>query len=116
MDVRIKRVDEPARPADGVRYLVDRIWPRGISKERAAVKAWLKEVAPSTELRTWFGHAPSKWDAFLERSFAELGAGPEGLEELLEAAGAGTVTLVYSARDEERNQAVGLEAYLERGT
>lgn len=113
MDVRIKRVYEEACAEDGVRYLVDRIWPRGVSKERAAVRAWLKGVAPSNALRSWFQHEAPRWEEFRSRYHAELDAGPEGLEELRAAARAGTVTLVYSARDERRNQAVALQQYLE---
>jgi len=114
VDIRVKRVYEDAASTDGARYLVDRIWPRGVSKERAAVVAWLKTVAPSTELRTWFKHEAPKWEEFRERYFVELDADPEGLEELRTATRAGAVTLVYSARDEERNQAVALKQYLER--
>jgi uncharacterized protein YeaO (DUF488 family) len=112
-DIRVKRVYEDAEAADGTRYLVDRIWPRGISKDRAAVEAWLKTVAPSTKLRAWFKHEEPRWEEFRARYFAELEAGPEGLDELRAAVRAGTVTLVYSARDEERNQAVALKQYLE---
>lgn len=114
MTIRIKRVYEPRMPADGYRVLVDRVWPRGFTKERAAVDAWLKSVAPSTALRKWSGHDPTKWDEFRHRYFVELDAGPEGLDGLVARARAGVVTLVYSARDTEHNQAVALAEWLER--
>lgn len=113
-NVKVKRVYDAPAKADGHRVLVDRVWPRGVSKETAAVDEWLKSVAPSTELRKWFGHDPDKWDEFRRRYFAELDAGPEGLDELLARAVAGPVTLVYSARDTDRNQAVALKQWLER--
>ena len=112
LKIRVKRVYEPASKADGFRVLVDRVWPRGMTKPRARVDVWLKSVAPSTELRKWFGHDPRKWAGFKKRYFAELDEGSEGYGELLERAGAGVVTLVYSARDERHNQAVALQEYL----
>ena len=105
--VEIKRVYEPAQAGDGTRILVDGIWPRGVSRERAAVAEWLPEVAPSTELRRWFGHDPSRWGEFRLRYREELAANPR-VAELASIAGSGTLTLVYSARDEEHNQAVVL--------
>jgi len=108
----IKRVYEPASKADGFRVLVDRIWPRGVSKDRAKIDLWLKTVAPSTELRKWFDHDPQKWKEFKKRYFAELDEGPEGLDELTSRATDSVVTLVFSARDEQHNQAVALQEYL----
>jgi uncharacterized protein YeaO (DUF488 family) len=112
MDVRIKRVYETPGPEDGKRILVDRLWPRGLSKERAAVDLWLKEIAPSAELRKGFGHAPDRWEAFRERYRAELAANAESVGRLREVMKGGPVTLVYGARDEERNDAVVLKEYL----
>lgn len=112
MGVTIKRVYEKATKADGYRVLVDRIWPRGIAKADAAVDAWLKDVGPSTELRTWFGHEPSRFEAFAEKYRAELEANP-AMDELRAAvAEHPVVTLVYSAKDEQHNQAVVLADYL----
>lgn len=113
MKFHVKRVyEEPARQ-DGTRILVDRVWPRGLSKEKAKVDHWLKDIAPSTELRKWFGHDPDKWDEFRERYFRELDDNPEAVDRLIAEAGDGTVTLVYSAKDETYNNAVALKAYLE---
>ena len=107
---RIKRVYEPAAKADGKRVLVDRVWPRGISKDEAALTAWVKDVAPSTELRTWFAGKPERFDEFRKRYTAEL-KGNAGLEQLRSLGG--TVTLLYGAKDEEHNQAVVLKQVLE---
>lgn len=113
--IRIKRVYDAPAQDDGHRVLVDRVWPRGVSRESAAVDEWLKSVAPGTALRQWFGHDPAKWNEFRRRYFAELDAGPEGLDGLLTRARApGTLTLVYSARDTEHNQAVALREWLMR--
>ena len=113
MKVAVKRVYAPAEPGDGVRVLVDRVWPRGVSKEAAAVAAWCKAVAPSTELRKWFGHDPQKWAGCVERYHAELDANAEAVNELCGLAPkGGTLTLVYSAKDEAHNQAVALRGYL----
>lgn len=110
--IRIKRVyDEPAGD-DGFRVLVDRLWPRGLSKEVAALDAWMKEVAPSDALRRWFGHDPARWDAFRRRYAEELDARPEAVAALVEKSRAGTLTLVYAAKDTEHNDAVALRAYL----
>lgn len=111
--IRIKRVYAPPAADDGRRFLVDRVWPRGISKDAAAVEAWLKDVAPSTELRQWFGHAPERWAEFKRRYRRELDARRDALEPLLQAARDGDITLVYSARDEQHNQAVVLKEVLE---
>lgn len=112
MDIRTKRVYDPATPDDGLRVLVDRIWPRGMTKERLQIHLWLKEIAPSTALRKWFGHDRSKWEAFKRRYFAELDAKPELVQQLLAEAAKGRVTLLFSARDAECNQAVALKEYL----
>jgi uncharacterized protein YeaO (DUF488 family) len=112
MDIRIKRAYEEPSDEDGTRILVDRLWPRGISKERARIDFWPKAVAPSNELRKWYGHDPAKWEEFKERYFAELEAGPEGLEELQEQAQGGVVTFVYSSKERELNNAVALREYL----
>ena len=107
---RIKRVYEPAAEADGQRVLVDRVWPRGITKEKAALSQWLKDVAPSTALRQWFGHEPARFAEFRERYREEL-AGSAALEELRGMKG--VVTLVYGAHDEAHNQAVVLRELLD---
>jgi uncharacterized protein YeaO (DUF488 family) len=111
--IKTKRVYEGKTQADGFRVLVDRVWPRGVSKQRAQVDLWLKTVAPSTELRKWFDHDPKKWSTFKKRYFAELDDGPVGLDQLLGQASDRVVTLVFSARDFQHNQAVALREYLE---
>lgn len=105
--IRIKRAYEPPDPADGRRVLVDRVWPRGMSREALAVERWARDLAPSNELRRWFGHDPARWEEFRRRYRTELAdPGREAeLDELAAIARAGTLTLVYSARDEEHNQA-----------
>lgn len=110
--VQIKRVYEPPTPGDGRRVLVDRLWPRGLKKEQAAIDAWLKEVAPSTTLRQWFRHDVQKWPEFKRRYFAELAGSPQ-VEELRQMAQAGPLTLLYAARDEAYNNAVALQEYLQ---
>jgi uncharacterized protein YeaO (DUF488 family) len=111
--IRIKRAYEPSEAADGTRFLVDRIWPRGVKKEALDIEGWLKEIAPSDKLRKWFGHDPEKWDEFQERYFAELESKQEALKPIREAAEQGTVTLVYGAKDTEHNNAVALRTYLQ---
>lgn len=111
--ISVKRAQEASAPADGQRLLVDRLWPRGQSKEALRLDGWLKELAPSTELRQWFGHEASKWDAFQKRYFRELDAQPEAVDALLERCRKGPVTLVYGAKDEAHNNAVALKIYLE---
>lgn len=103
----------PAR-GDGARVLVDRVWPRGVRKDELQLAAWLKEAAPSTELRKWFGHDPARWTAFRERYFAELDTRPEPVARLLDFCRKGRVTLVFGARDEAHNNAVALRDYLVR--
>ena len=110
--IRTRRVYDDPAPDDGVRVLVDRIWPRGMSRERAAISLWLKDIAPSTALRQWFGHDRARWDGFRQRYFKELDAMPEVVAQLRAAARGDTLTLVYSARDTECNQAVALSEYL----
>ncbi|MBV9547698.1 MAG: DUF488 domain-containing protein [Chloroflexi bacterium] len=111
--IRVKRAYEPAARQDGKRFLVDRVWPRGIKKDELQIEGWLKEVAPSTELRKWFGHDPERWKEFQQRYRHELGAHPESVSSLLDAAGSGNVTLVYGARDTQHNQAIVLKGFLE---
>jgi uncharacterized protein YeaO (DUF488 family) len=112
--VAIKRAYEEAIPSDGTRVLVDRLWPRGVSKERARVDLWLKDVAPSTELRTWYGHDPAKFATFHERYIQELEADPgySALQRLCELARKGPVTLVFGARDVEHSEAAVLRDLL----
>jgi uncharacterized protein YeaO (DUF488 family) len=113
--IKIKRVYEMAAEDDGFRILVDRLWPRGLSKEKAEVDLWLKEVAPSDELRKWFAHDPEKWEDFKRKYGKELAAKQELLKEIRRIEEEkGTVTLVYSARDVEHNNAVALQAVLEK--
>jgi uncharacterized protein YeaO (DUF488 family) len=113
--IYIKRAYEPASPSDGVRVLVDRIWPRGITKAEAAIDEWAKALAPSTELRKWFGHDPAHWDEFQKRYAAELDQHAMKLDELRERAKKRKLTLVYGAKDSEHNQAVVLRRILEEG-
>lgn len=112
--VRLKRAYDPAASDDGFRVLVDRLWPRGVSKEAAAIDLWSKDLAPSAGLRKWFGHEPAKWPVFLERYFRELDANPEAVAELRRHITRGPVTLVYGARDREHNQAVAIMEYLRK--
>ena len=112
--ITVKRVYEPAGKNDGSRFLVERLWPRGIKKEELQVEAWLKEVAPSTELRQWFQHDPGKWSDFRKRYSKELEQNPEAWRPLLNRAQRTRVTLVYSARDAEHNNAAVLKEFLER--
>ena len=111
--VKLKRVYDPVSRTDGTRFLVERLWPRGQSKEKLRLTAWLKEVGPSTELRQWFNHDPLKWSRFRTRYFHELDSRPESWRPILTAASRGTVTLVYSSHDEEHNNAVALRDYLQ---
>ena len=112
--IRFKRAYEPAAPSDGRRVLVERLWPRGLSKARLRLDDWLKDVAPSTALRRWFGHDPKKWPEFRRRYFAELRVQPTRWRPLLAAARRGRVTLVYAAHDVKHNGAIALKAFLER--
>jgi uncharacterized protein YeaO (DUF488 family) len=112
--IRVKRVYEPPEKTDGVRFLVDHLWPRGLKKEALRVEGWIKSVSPSNELRSWFGHEPAKWKEFQRRYFAELNEKPKTWAALLEAAREKDITLVYSARNTEHNNAVALKSYLEK--
>ncbi len=114
MSIKLKRAYEPEERTDGRRYLVERLWPRGIRKEALRLDDWMKDVAPSTELRRWFSHDPAKWDEFKKRYWSELDDRPAAWSPILEAVRHGTVTLVYSSHDEEHNNAVALKEYLER--
>ena len=112
--ILLKRAYALPAPDDGFRILVDRLWPRGVAKASAHIDLWLKEIAPTTSLRKWFGHDPAKWAEFQARYHDELDHNPELVKQIVEQAKKGTVTLVYSAKDEEHNDAVVLKAYLEQ--
>ena len=114
MKIKIKRVYEKPDKKDGIRILVDRLWPRGLTKRRADIDLWLKDIAPSTELRKWFGHAPEKWKAFRKRYHQELKKNIEQIELLKKQLKKGTVTLVYGAKDEEHNEALVLKELFNR--
>jgi len=109
---RIKRVYDPVSNSDGTRLLVERLWPRGVKKTSLEIKAWLKDVAPSTELRKWFSHDPTKWNDFCSRYLAELQANPDAWRPIIEATRHGPVTLIYSSHDTEHNNAVALRDFL----
>ncbi len=111
--IRVKRAYEPAGRDSGKRFLVDRLWPRGVKKEQARLADWLKDLAPSSELRKWFGHEPAKWEEFQWRYFGELDQKPGVWQPLLQAAREGDVTLVFGASDEQHNNATALKNYLE---
>lgn len=115
MDVRVKRAYEPAATSDGYRVLIDRLWPRGVSRERAALDAWEPNLAPSTELRTWFAHDPARFDAFRRRYLRELADRRSLLTELRRRARTEPLTLVFGAKDTEHNDAVVLAEVLRRG-
>ena len=110
--LKIKRVYEEAEASDGVRFLVERLWPRGMKKEELKMNAWLKDVAPSPALRSWYAHEPSRWKEFQQRYRTELEENPDAWKPIL-AAGQGNVTLLYSARDTEHNSALLLKSFLE---
>jgi uncharacterized protein YeaO (DUF488 family) len=112
--IQTKRVYDPAGRSDGARYLVDHLWPRGLKKEALQVEAWIKTVSPSNDLRNWFDHDPAKWAAFQRRYFAELDRKPDTWKPLLAVAREKGITLVYSARDTEHNNAGALQQYLEK--
>jgi len=112
--IQTKRVYEPAKPADGARFLVERLWPRGVKKTALKMDGWLRDVAPSTALRNWFHHDPKRWPEFRARYFRELGANSTGYEPIIRAVREKPVTLLYSARDTRHNGALVLKEFLER--
>lgn len=114
MNIKIKRVYEQPEKKDGQRILVDRLWPRGLTKEKAAVDLWLKEIAPSTELRKWFDHDPEKWQRFRRRYETEIRKKEDLIQVLKQKAQSGTITLIYGARDEKHNEALVLKQFIER--
>jgi uncharacterized protein YeaO (DUF488 family) len=114
MTIHLKRAYDPPGNDDGCRLLVDRVWPRAVTKDELRIDGWLKDLAPSTELRKWFGHDPKKWDTFKERYARELAQHPDALQELVEKAKAGRVTLVFGAKDTLHNNAVALKEQVER--
>jgi len=111
--IQVKRAYEPHEPGDGLCFLVDRLWPRGITKENLRLDGWLKDVAPSDALRNWFGHDPAKWEEFRRRYEAELDDNGEAWRPLLELSRSQTITLLFGAHDRERNNAVALRSFLE---
>jgi uncharacterized protein YeaO (DUF488 family) len=113
LNIRIKRIYEDPDDADGKRVLVDRLWPRGLTKEKAQVELWVKEIAPSSKLRQWYAHDPSKWKEFKTRYAAELDANSGNVEELLHQIQNGMVTFLYGSKEEQLNNAVALKEYLE---
>ncbi len=114
MKIFVKRVYEKPAKSDGLRVLVDRLWPRGLTKKAAKIDVWLKGIAPSDELRQWFGHDPAKWAQFKRRYFDELSAHPEEVDKLAEMAKAGSLTLLYSTKETEHNNAIALKEFLEK--
>jgi uncharacterized protein YeaO (DUF488 family) len=111
--IQTKRVYDPVEKNDGMRFLVERLWPRGLKKEALHLDAWLKEVAPSDQLRVWFGHDPLKWEEFKRKYWAELAKNPEALVPIRSAMLHKTVTLLYSAHDLEHNNAIALKQFLD---
>jgi uncharacterized protein YeaO (DUF488 family) len=111
--IKLKRIYEIPARGDGARILVDRLWPRGVSKERARLNLWLKEIAPSTELREWFAHDPKKWAGFRKKYKAELASNKDAVARLKKIARRKNVTLLFAAKDQERNEAVVLKKFLE---
>jgi len=111
--IAVERVYDKPQARGGARFLVERLWPRGVKKQALPLQAWLREAAPSNDLRRWFGHDPARWEEFRRRYFAELDARPEAWQPVREAARRGNVTLLYSARDTQHNSAIALREYLE---
>jgi uncharacterized protein YeaO (DUF488 family) len=111
--IQTRRVYDPPSPEDGARLLVDRLWPRGVKKQSLRLAGWLKELAPSDTLRRWFAHDPAKWEEFQRRYFVQLEENPLGWQPILKAASEGRVTLLFSAKDSEHNNAVALKTFLE---
>jgi uncharacterized protein YeaO (DUF488 family) len=114
MSIHLKRAYNAPATSDGYRVLVDRLWPRGISKEGIKIDLWLKEIAPSDDLRKWFGHDPEKWNEFKKRYFKELDDRPDVVKQLADKVNQGPVTLVFAAKDEEFNNAVAIKEFLQR--
>lgn len=112
--IKLKRAYEPATKDDGERILVERLWPRGLTKEKAKIDLWMKDVAPSPELRKWFGHDPEKWDEFRRRYKSELERHPDLVKQLRDKARHGPVTFVYAAKDEQHNSALLLKEVVEK--
>lgn len=112
--IQLKRVYDAPAGADGKRYLIERLWPRGIKKQNLKIDAWIKEAGPSTELRKWFNHDSAKWDRFRERYFRELDRNPEIWKPIVEACRMGAVTLIYSSHDTKHNNAVALAEFLKK--
>ncbi|KIC73448.1 Uncharacterized protein YeaO [Candidatus Protochlamydia amoebophila] len=112
--INLKRVYDPASKEDGLRILIERLWPRGVKKEDLKMDEWLKEVAPSTDLRKWFSHDPAKWKEFQKKYFEELDENQVALEPILKALHKNSITLLYSSKDTEHNNAVCLRNYLEK--
>ncbi len=115
MDIQLKRAYDDVESGDGTRILVDRMWPRGVSKAKLQIDHWLKDISPSSDLRKWFGHDPERWEGFQKAYRKELAGEPEGLQTLREAADNGKITLVFAAKDREHNNAVVLKQLLEEG-
>jgi uncharacterized protein YeaO (DUF488 family) len=114
VEIRLKRVYEPPASTDGRRVLVDRVWPRGLTKEKAQIDDWMKEIAPSTRLRKWFGHDPARWTEFKRRYAAELESQSHRIEQLAQKTRKGRVTLLFGAKDIEHNNAVALKEHIEK--
>ena len=112
LEIGSKRIYDPVAPADGTRVLVDRVWPRGVRKDQTKIAVWLKEIAPSTALRQWFGHRPERWKGFLDRYARELDRNQSAVARLRELMRDGRVTLLFAARDPDHNNAVALARYL----
>ncbi len=113
MQIHVKRIYDDVDPGDGYRVLIDRLWPRGISKTTAQISYWAKDIAPSTELRRWYQHDPQKWPMFRDRYFTELDANPDRIEELRSQLESGVVTLIFSSKETKLNNAWALKEYLE---
>lgn len=114
MEIQLKRIYEQADPGDGFRILVDRLWPRGISRQGARVDLWLKSIAPSNDLRKWYGHDPEKWPEFKRRYFAELDANDDAVNELLQHVKRDRVSFLYSSKEQDLNNATALKEYVSR--
>jgi uncharacterized protein YeaO (DUF488 family) len=112
--IKIKRIYDTPKPDDGIRILVDRLWPRGLSKEKARVDLWLKEIAPSNELRKWYGHDPKKWAEFKKRYFKDLDMKRELVNQIVQKTKEGDVTLLYSSKEEKLNNAAAVKEYIEK--